>query len=238
MEINYYKEPFPHYVIDDFLNPRAAKQVLQECIDLEPFYGQAKIVSDDKEASHPKECKECEINFDHFRNTMRDNRIVMLDHIYKKKRKNSYTLEHLHSTIISDQFKKFAEHSEHIFPILNFVNSSESMVSRYGKCDFYGWHHDSSPTHKERIMNPLIRDNIDDPWRIVPWDEAISFAAKRFKEIQKKHGRKSVGGITSSRCTNEEVFIVQKLVRAAGHEAATGQSRVADHAGTGTSARL
>ena len=69
-------------------------------------------------------------------------------------------------------------------------------------------------THKERVMNPLIRDNINDPWRIVTWDEAIGFAAKRFKEIQTEYGRKAVGGITSSRCTNEEVFIVQKLIRA------------------------
>ena len=70
-------------------------------------------------------------------------------------------------------------------------------------------------SHRERQLDPLIRDSVDEPWRKVGWDEAISFAAKRFKDIQKKHGRKSIGGITSSRCTNEEVFIVQKLVRAA-----------------------
>ncbi|MDA0681020.1 MAG: formate dehydrogenase subunit alpha [Proteobacteria bacterium] len=70
-------------------------------------------------------------------------------------------------------------------------------------------------SHKERVMNPMIRDSVDQPWTVVGWDEAISHTAKRFKEIQKKYGRKSVGGITSSRCTNEEVFIVQKLVRAA-----------------------
>ncbi|HKU14093.1 MAG TPA: formate dehydrogenase subunit alpha [Steroidobacteraceae bacterium] len=70
-------------------------------------------------------------------------------------------------------------------------------------------------THKDRVLEPMIRDKITDPWRKVGWDEAIQYAARRFKEIQAKHGRKSVGGITSSRCTNEEVFIVQKLVRAA-----------------------
>ena len=70
-------------------------------------------------------------------------------------------------------------------------------------------------SHRERQLDPLIRDNTSDPWRVVSWDEAIGFAAKRFKEIQEKYGRKSIGGITSSRCTNEEVFIVQKLVRAA-----------------------
>ncbi len=70
-------------------------------------------------------------------------------------------------------------------------------------------------SHRERQLDPLIRDNTSDPWRKVSWDEAIGFAAKRFKDIQEKHGRKSIGGITSSRCTNEEVFAVQKLVRAA-----------------------
>ncbi|MDH3336892.1 MAG: formate dehydrogenase subunit alpha [Gammaproteobacteria bacterium] len=70
-------------------------------------------------------------------------------------------------------------------------------------------------THRDRVMDPLIRDSIDDPWRKVSWDEAIQYTARRFKEIQKQHGRKSIGGITSSRCTNEEVFVVQKLVRAA-----------------------
>ncbi|MEX2496910.1 MAG: formate dehydrogenase subunit alpha [Woeseia sp.] len=70
-------------------------------------------------------------------------------------------------------------------------------------------------THKERVLDPMIRENIDDPWRKVSWDEAIRYSAKRFRELQEKYGRKSVGGITSSRCTNEEVFIVQKLVRAA-----------------------
>ncbi|ABD90167.1 formate dehydrogenase subunit alpha [Rhodopseudomonas palustris] len=69
-------------------------------------------------------------------------------------------------------------------------------------------------THKERILNPMIRDKITDPWREVSWDEAFSYAASEFKRIQAKYGRDSVGGITSSRCTNEETFLVQKLIRA------------------------
>ena len=69
-------------------------------------------------------------------------------------------------------------------------------------------------THKDRIRHPMIRDTIDSPWREVSWDEAFGFAAARFKAIQQKHGRNSVGAITSSRCTNEETWLVQKLVRA------------------------
>jgi formate dehydrogenase major subunit len=70
-------------------------------------------------------------------------------------------------------------------------------------------------THNDRVMSPMIRERITDPWKEVSWDEAIQYTAKRFKYIQTKHGRTSIGGITSSRCTNEEVYVVQKMIRAA-----------------------
>jgi formate dehydrogenase major subunit len=68
--------------------------------------------------------------------------------------------------------------------------------------------------HRERILKPMIREKISDPWREVSWDEAIARVASEFKRIQTTYGRGSVGGITSSRCTDEETFLVQKLVRA------------------------
>ncbi|MBE9539570.1 MAG: formate dehydrogenase subunit alpha, partial [Proteobacteria bacterium] len=70
-------------------------------------------------------------------------------------------------------------------------------------------------THKDRIKAPMIRERIADPWRTVSWKEAFAFTANRLKGIQEKYGRRSIGGITSSRCTNEEVFVVQKFIRAA-----------------------
>jgi len=69
-------------------------------------------------------------------------------------------------------------------------------------------------THKDRILKPMIRAQISDPWREVSWEEAISHAASEFKRIQAKYGRDSIGGITSSRCSNEETYLVQKLIRA------------------------
>ncbi|WP_298224048.1 formate dehydrogenase subunit alpha [Acidocella sp.] len=69
-------------------------------------------------------------------------------------------------------------------------------------------------THKDRITKPMIREKITDPWREVSWEEAISYAANKFKQIQAEHGKDSIGGITSSRCTNEETYLVQKLIRA------------------------
>jgi len=70
-------------------------------------------------------------------------------------------------------------------------------------------------THQDRITTPMIRERIDQPWRQVNWDEAISFAAARLQGIKDRHGADSIGGITSSRCTNEEVYVVQKMVRTA-----------------------
>lgn len=68
--------------------------------------------------------------------------------------------------------------------------------------------------HRERIVSPMIRSSIDEPWREVSWDEALAYTATEFRRIQAKYGQRSVGGITSSRCTNEETFLVQKLIRA------------------------
>ena len=70
-------------------------------------------------------------------------------------------------------------------------------------------------SHPDRILKPMIRDKIDDPWQEVSWDVAIARVASEFKRIQAKAGVDSIGVITSSRCTNEETYLVQKLARAA-----------------------
>jgi formate dehydrogenase major subunit len=69
-------------------------------------------------------------------------------------------------------------------------------------------------THRDRVLKPMIREKITDPWREVTWDEAIGRVVSEFARIQATYGRRAVGGITSSRCTNEETFLVQKLIRA------------------------
>ena len=70
-------------------------------------------------------------------------------------------------------------------------------------------------THADRITQPMIRESIEDDWREVSWNEALTYAANRFRDIQKRHGVNAIGGLVSSRCTNEEDYLVQKLVRAA-----------------------
>ncbi|MEE4117616.1 MAG: formate dehydrogenase subunit alpha [Paracoccaceae bacterium] len=67
--------------------------------------------------------------------------------------------------------------------------------------------------HADRVLNPMIRESIDEPWREVTWEEAFAHTAAKLRGIQERHGTGAIGGITSSRCTNEETFLVQKLIR-------------------------
>jgi len=98
--------------------------------------------------------------------------------------------------------------------IVRMVPSRDGKANRGHACIkgrfAYGY-----ATHQDRITKPMIRAKITDPWKEVSWDEALQHAASEFRRIQAKYGRTAVGGITSSRCTNEEAFLVQKLVRAA-----------------------
>ncbi len=70
-------------------------------------------------------------------------------------------------------------------------------------------------SHRDRQLSPMVRDSIDDEWQVVSWEEAITRVAEGFLALREKHGVGSIGGISSSRCTNEEVYVVQKMVRAA-----------------------
>ncbi len=70
-------------------------------------------------------------------------------------------------------------------------------------------------SHPDRILKPMVREKTTDPWREVSWEEAIGRVASEFKRIQAAHGAGAIGVITSSRCTDEETFLVQKLARAA-----------------------
>ena len=55
-------------------------------------------------------------------------------------------------------------------------------------------------SHKDRVLKPMIRENITDAWREVSWEEALGFAASKLRRLQDDYGRDSIGVITSSRC--------------------------------------
>ncbi len=65
---------------------------------------------------------------------------------------------------------------------------------------------------KDRLTTPLIKEN--GKFREATWDEAIRFTAKRLKEIKEKYGPDAIGVLGSSRCTNEDNYVVQKFARA------------------------
>ncbi|UFM66718.1 formate dehydrogenase subunit alpha [Paracoccus sp. MA] len=88
-------------------------------------------------------------------------------------------------------------------------------------------------THRERQTQPMLRERITDPWRVVSWDEALDFAATRLRQAQDDFGRDAIGVITSSRCTNEETYLVQKLARAVFHNNNTDTCARVCHSPTG-----
>jgi len=149
MEIQYFKDPVPHFIIDNFLVDRASRAILQEAIDLEPFYNQAKVNGHSMEATHIDTCEVCARNNDKFKNTIRDNQTVSLDKLFEGKRDQSKTLTYLHEALSNVQLQYAMDNAEKTFPFFNIVNSSETLISRYGKCDFYGWHTDPIPEAAE-----------------------------------------------------------------------------------------
>src|SRR5207237_7853507 len=65
---------------------------------------------------------------------------------------------------------------------------------------------------QDRLTTPLIREG--DRFREASWNEALDLVARRLSEIKAEHGADALGFITSSKCTNEESYLMQKLARA------------------------
>lgn len=64
----------------------------------------------------------------------------------------------------------------------------------------------------DRITTPLIK-NKEGKFEPATWEEAISYTAKRLMEIKEKYGNESLAGFACSRSANEDVYMVQKMVR-------------------------
>jgi formate dehydrogenase major subunit len=73
----------------------------------------------------------------------------------------------------------------------------------------FGWDFVNSP---DRLTKPLIRE--DGKFREASWDEALDLVARKFAEIKAKNGPDSLAFVSSSKCTNEESYLMQKLSRA------------------------
>jgi len=144
--IQIFDKPSPHIIIDNFLQPRQAKACLEEAIKLEPFYIDANVKGDDEIIEFKDHCEECKLKYQSNRMNIRENKVVYLDDIYENKRQHSKILEYLHLAITSDWLLKTIN-KQGFFHILKHTTTTETILSRYGMCDFYGWHTDNINTN-------------------------------------------------------------------------------------------
>ena len=183
MDIQYFENPVPHFIIDNFLTDRASREVLEEAIDLEPFYEQAKVEGYHEEANHMETCMECKRNAETFKNTIRDNQTIYLDKTFENQRNVSKTLTYMHKALDDVEFHAAMEKANYLFPLMNQVNTTETLISRYGKCDFYGWHTDTlSKSRETRILTISYYIN----------KEPLKFNGGRFMFLNKITGEKKI----------------------------------------------
>jgi Rps23 Pro-64 3,4-dihydroxylase Tpa1-like proline 4-hydroxylase len=153
----YFEEPAPHIIIDNFLPDRTARDLLKEWMELEPKFEQAWTTSD----VHTFDgCDECTRLRNINRNFNRDNKVVYLDQEYQKDRTKSITLETMHHMVSTDLIIKAVKKFGNIFPLLEHTTNSQMILSRYGMCDFYGWHIDTIPGKwSERVLTVVYYAN-------------------------------------------------------------------------------
>ncbi|WP_273851363.1 formate dehydrogenase subunit alpha [Guptibacillus spartinae] len=72
----------------------------------------------------------------------------------------------------------------------------------------FGWDYVNS---EERLTKPLIREG--DSFREAEWEEALKLISRKFSEVKENHGANALSFISSSKCTNEESYLMQKLGR-------------------------
>ena len=91
------------------------------------------------------------------------------------------------------------------------VEPSEGPTNGISTCikGKFGWDFVNSP---DRLTTPLIREG--GKFRAASWEEALNLVARRFAEIKERTGPDSLAFISSSKCTNEESYLMQKLARA------------------------
>lgn len=185
--IEYFEKPSPYIIIDEFLQPRQAKKCLEEAIRLEPFYENANITAD--QDLHTDNCEECKKLYNINRLATRENDVVYMDNIYDNKRTSSIILESLHQGIQSNWFQN-SINKKGFFHILKHVTTSETILSRYGKCDFYGWHTDTMENNITGRIVTLCYYLNEEPEKfeggeIILTGETIHDS----KKIQPKHNR-------------------------------------------------
>ncbi len=67
----------------------------------------------------------------------------------------------------------------------------------------------------DRLTDPLIKDRATGEFRTATWDEALDLVAEKFLAIKKEYGGEALAGFACSRSTNEDIYMLQKMVRSA-----------------------
>lgn len=147
MNISYRDMPIPHVLIDDFLPDKAAKKCLEEFISYEPYYIDAAV--------NECQCDDCQ---ESAKICQRDNKIFYLDG--KVKPNKSDIIKSVHHALFKTPLTNFLGELGGLFPIIQTCTTTESILSRYGKCDFYGVHTDQmSEKPQTRLLTVVFYVN-------------------------------------------------------------------------------
>lgn len=190
MKISYHSTPLNYMIIDNFLPVRAAKECLKECFDLKPFYESAHVYGQHEvDERADAGCKECKRLSNISKNFDRDNDVIYLDHFYKDKRLRSSILSYIQKALTTTEFTSAMKKSTGMLPIVLQVNTSESILSRYGKCDFYGWHNDPMPGNEEKRLVTLVYYLNEEPTRFKGGEIMFYLKDGSSLKVKAKHNR-------------------------------------------------
>jgi Rps23 Pro-64 3,4-dihydroxylase Tpa1-like proline 4-hydroxylase len=158
-KIEYKESPSPHVVVQNFLSIPAARECLEEAQWLEPVYEEATTYGAPKDTDG---CEDCLALENTIKKGTRQNQVVHLDTHYLNRRIQSKLLQHLEQAITGDPLLKAFAGFPHLFPIINQTTHMETILSSYGKCDFYGWHKDAiKDTPGMRIITCVLHFNTE-----------------------------------------------------------------------------
>jgi Rps23 Pro-64 3,4-dihydroxylase Tpa1-like proline 4-hydroxylase len=158
-KIEYKESPSPHVIVKNFLPTPAARECLEEVQWLEPVFEQAGTYGAPQESDG---CDECESQIAIQKKSVRSNKVIYLDEYYKDRRLQSKILQHLEHAVNSPQLLNTFGNLPNLFSIIQQTTHMETILSSYGKCDFYGWHTDTIPSSPAgRILTCVLHWNTE-----------------------------------------------------------------------------
>ena len=162
-QIEYKESPSPHVVVKNFLPIPAARACLEEAQKLESVYVDADISGSWGRSEEELDgCEECVAIKTSLYEGIRQNKVVYLDKYYSMERHKSKILRHLEIALLSDYLIETFKSLPNMFPIIQQTTHMETILSSYGKCDFYGWHTDALPdTPSARVITCVLHFNTE-----------------------------------------------------------------------------